>query len=103
RHLDLATVSEAGRNDVLRNVTARISRRAVDLRRVLTRERAAAVAREAAVGVDDDLAAGQTAVAHRAADDETAGRVDVELRVLRDPLRRQHRLDDLLHDRLLEL
>ena len=33
----------------------------------------------AAVGVDDDLAAGQTRVALRSAHDETAGRVDEEL------------------------
>ncbi len=37
------------------------------------------MARHAAVGVDDDLTAGQAAVAHRAADNETAGRVDVVL------------------------
>jgi hypothetical protein len=35
----------------------------------------------AAVGVDDDLAAGQAAVALRAADDEAAGRVDQVLGV----------------------
>jgi hypothetical protein len=35
------------------------------------------VRRRAAVGVDDDLAAGEAGVAVRAADDEAAGRVDV--------------------------
>ena len=40
----------------------------------------------AAVGVDDDLATGQTAVTHRAADDETTGRVDEVFGVLVDPL-----------------
>ncbi len=35
------------------------------------------MAAHAAVGVDDDLAAGEAGVAHRAADDEAAGRVDV--------------------------
>ncbi len=34
------------------------------------------MAGHAAVGVDDDLAAGQSGVAHRAADDEGAGRVE---------------------------
>src|SRR3546814_7637318 len=53
--------------------------------------------RPAAVGVDDDLATGQTAIADRAADHEVAGRVDVELGLLVDPLRRQHRLEDFLH------
>src|SRR5487761_782360 len=78
RDLDLAAVGEACGDDVLRHVARRIRGRAVDLRRVLARERATAVRRGAAVGVDDDLAARQTGVAHRAADDELAGRVAIE-------------------------
>ena len=74
--LDLALVGEAGGDDVLRDVARRVGGRAVDLGRVLAAERAAAVRAGAAVGVDDDLAAGQAAVALRAADDEAAGRVD---------------------------
>ena len=56
----------------------------------------------AAVGVDDDLATGQTGVAHRSADDELTGRVDVELGLGVDETRGDHRLDDLLHDELTE-
>ena len=48
----------------------------------------------AAVGVDDDLAAGQTAVALRATDHEAAGRVDEKLRVL-EPFGRHHRTNDV--------
>ncbi|KPW19016.1 Uncharacterized protein ALO83_00811 [Pseudomonas cannabina pv. alisalensis] len=51
----------------------------------------------AAVGVDDDLAAGQATVAYRATDDEIAGRVDVELSVLVQQMRRDDVLDDQLH------
>src|SRR5205085_10910801 len=51
---------------------------AVDLRRVLAGEGAAAVTGRAAVGVDDDLAAGEAGVAHRAAEDELSGRVDID-------------------------
>ena len=76
--LDLAAVGEARGDDVLRHVARRVRGRAVDLRRILARERAAAVRRGAAVGVDDDLAPGQAGVAHRAADHELAGRVDVD-------------------------
>ena len=78
RDLKLAAVGEPGGDDVLRDVAGRVGGRAVDLRRVLAREGAAAVAGRAAVGVDDDLAAGEAGVAHRAADDELAGRVAVE-------------------------
>ena len=74
--LDLAAIGQPRRDDVLGHVAGRVGGRAVDLRRVLAREGAAAVARSAAVGVDDDLAAGQAGVAHRAADLELAGRVD---------------------------
>jgi hypothetical protein len=73
--------------------------RAVHLGRILAGEGAAAVTGHAAVGVDDDLATGQAAVAHRAADDELAGRVDVELGVLVSHFGRQHRLDDQLAHR----
>ena len=76
--LELAAVGEAGGDDVLRDVARGVRGRAVDLGRVLARERAAAVRRSAAVGVDDDLAAGEPGVAHRPADHELAGRVDVD-------------------------
>ena len=64
-----------GGDDVLGDVAHRVRGRAVDLRRVLAAERAAAVAGHAAVGVDDDLAAGEAAVGVRAAELEVAGRV----------------------------
>ena len=74
--LDFAARREAGRDDVLRDPAAHVSRAAIDLGRIFAGERAAAVTAHAAVAVDDDLAAGQTGVALRSADDETAGRVD---------------------------
>src|SRR3546814_13861879 len=73
-----------------------VSGRTVDLRRILAGERAATMTRPAAVGVDDDLAPGQTAIADRAADHAVAARVAVELVLLVDPLRRQHRLAAVL-------
>src|SRR5439155_636933 len=84
------SVSDTGEtrgDDVLRHVARRVRRRAVDLRRVLAGERAAAVRGRAAVGVDNDLAPGEAGVAHRAADHELARRVDVdEVRLLEPPL-----------------
>src|SRR5690606_36182633 len=94
---------EARRDDVLGDVAAGVGRGPVDLGRVLAGERAAAVTRRAAVGVDDDLAPGEAASAHRAADLEAAGGVDVVLRAPAQPLRGQHRLDDLLLHRLAQL
>ena len=57
--LDGAALGEAGGDDVLGEVARGIGGRAVDLGRVLAGEGAAAVRGGAAIGVDDDLAAGQ--------------------------------------------
>src|SRR4029078_13176790 len=77
-------------------VARHVARRAIDLRRILARERAAAVRRRAAVGVDDDLAAGAAGVAVRAADHEAPGRVDQDAGLAVDHLLRH----DLVHDLL---
>src|SRR5512143_2234066 len=50
RDLDLALARDARRDDVLRDVARRVGRRTIDLRRVLARERAAAMRRRPAVG-----------------------------------------------------
>ena len=96
-NLDLATLSQAGSHDVLGHVTTGVGRRTVNLGWIFTRERAAAVTGHAAVGVNDDLATGQAAVANRATDDELASRVDVELGVFVQQFSRQHVLDDQFH------
>jgi hypothetical protein len=75
--LEDAALGEAGGDDVLGEVAGGVGGGAVDLGRVLAGEGAAAVRGRAAVGVDDDLAAGEAGVAVRTADDELAGRVDV--------------------------
>ena len=90
--LDGAAVGEAGRDHVLGEIARGIGGRAVDLGRILAGERAAAMRRVAAIGVDDDLAAGQAAIAVGAADHEFAGRIDQEVRgLLRHPALRQRR------------
>ena len=100
--LHFAAIGQAGGDDVLGHVPGHVGRAAIDLGRVLAAERAAAVTAPAAVGVDDDLAAGQAAVAVRTADDEAAGRVDVVLDLAVDQLVRQQRLDDLVRSRTCE-
>ncbi len=100
--LHFAAIGQAGGDDVLGHVAGHVGGAAIDLGRVLAAERAAAVPAPAAVGVDDDLAAGQAAVAVRAADDELAGRVDVVLDLAVDQVGRQQRLDDLVDDELRE-
>ena len=65
---------------------------------VLARERAAAVTAHAAVSVDDDLAPGQTGVAHRSADNEAPGRVDVVLGVRIQQFGRNDGLNHILQN-----
>ena len=101
--LELALRRETRRDDVLCDIPRHICAAAVDLRRILAGERAAAVGCVAAVGVDDDLAAGQAGVASRATDDEAAGRVHVVFRVLVQKTGREIRLDDRLDDRLPQI
>ena len=93
--LDLAAVGQLRGHNVLGEIARHVSTRAVDLARVLARERPAAVARHAAIGVGDDLAAGKAAVARGPANDKSSRRVDEILCVLVEQFRRQHRENDL--------
>ncbi len=77
--LNLATLGQARGDDVLGNVAGHVARRAVNFRRILAGECAAAVAAHAAVRIHDDFAASQTRIAVRSANHETARRIDMEL------------------------
>src|SRR5690606_21564727 len=100
-HLHFATGREAGGHDVLGHVTRGVRGAAIDLGRILAGEGAAAVAAHAAVGVDDDLASGESAIAHGAADDEAAGGVDEITGLAVEQVGGDHRLHALLDDFLL--
>src|SRR5690606_15577627 len=78
-HLNLTLLRQACGDDVLGDVTASVGSGTVNLRGVFAGEGAATVTGHAAVGVYDDLTAGQATVAHRANDYDLDGRVDVEL------------------------
>src|SRR5579875_575010 len=99
-NLHLAARRQPGRDDVFRHVARGVGAAAIDLGRVFAGEGAAAVTGIAAVGVDDNLPAGKTAVALGPADDEASGRVYqiTGLAVRLDRQIREHRLDDLLFE-----
>ena len=105
--LDRAALGEAGGDDVLGEIAGGIGGGAVDLGRILAREGAAAMGRRAAIGVDDDLAPGEAAIAVGTADHEAAGRIDVELLLRAHPALGQHVQHmgphDLAHLGLLEI
>ena len=91
-------VAMPGGDHVLGDVAHRVRGRAVDLGRVLAAERAATVTGHAAVGVDDDLAAGEPAVGVRAAELERAGRVAEHLVVVALELLGHRGLDHVLDE-----
>ena len=97
--LRLTAGRQTRRHDVLGHPPHRVGRRAVDLGGIFPAERAAAVPRHAAVGVHDDLAAGEPGIALRSADDKAARGVDEDVPVRRlEPRLAQHRLHDQAHD-----
>ena len=101
--LHFALVRQTGGDDVLRHVATGVGGRAVDLGRILARERATAVVGRAAIGVDDDLASGQTAVTMRPTHHEAPGRVYQKAHIALHQLLGQNRLDDELDHRLADL
>src|SRR4030095_12831108 len=99
RALHWSPRGQAGRDDVLGDVARHVAGGAVDLRRILAREGAAAVRARAAVRIDDDLPSGEAGVAHRPARHEAPGRIYMDHAALEvDELRRDRRGDHLLDD-----
>src|SRR5205823_876385 len=87
--LQSAAAGKTGSDDVLGDIARGVCRRTIDLRRVFTGKCAAAMRRRAAIGVDDNLAAGEAGVAVRAADIEFSGRIDVPDGLAVNPVLRQ--------------
>ena len=96
--LHFAAIGQPRRDDVLRDPSRRVGGRTIDLGRIFSGERAAAVTRHSAVRVGDNFAAGQAGIALRTADDETSGRVDVDARLSVAHRRRDDVIDDFLGD-----
>src|SRR6185295_2428096 len=102
-HLHLAATGQLGADDVFRHPAGGVARGAIDLRRILATESPTAVPAHATVGVDDDLATREAGVTLRSADDEAAGRIDVELYGLVAQLLGDHGLDHFADDRFTQL
>jgi hypothetical protein len=96
RELDEAALAQTSRDEGLGDPAAVVGRRAVDLGGVLAREGTATVGAPTTVGVDDDLAAGETAVALGAADGEQARGVHVVDGLVVEVLGGHDNLDHLL-------
>ena len=77
--LDLDPVSQACCNQILGDIARHVAGGAVHLGRILPGKGSTPVTAHSAVGVDDDLAAGQATVTLRPPGDETSGGVDKDL------------------------
>ena len=101
--LHLADIRQAGGDDILGDIARHVGGAAIDLAGILAAEGAASVTASTSVGVNDDLASGQTRICGRAALDEVPGRVDVEDGVLIEKLSRHHLADELIDDLRLDI
>ena len=97
RNLDQAATGQARCHDIFGYITSGIGGGTVNLGRVFTGECTAAVRRCATIGVDNDLAASQAAIALRTANYKTAGRVDQKFDIALDQFFGQYGLDNFFN------
>ena len=81
---DRTHIGKTRRDNVLCHISCHICAAAVDFRAVLSGKRTAAVGYKPAVGVDHQLAAGETGISFKAAQHKSARRIDENLRLLVD-------------------
>src|SRR5450755_747610 len=96
--LHFATVGQFGGNNILGDVPRHVGGGTVDLGRILAAECAATVTAHAAVSVDDDLAAGESGVAHGSANYKAAGGIDVVFGIFVEQMGRNDVLDHMLQN-----
>ena len=80
-----AIIGQPGGDDIFRQIARGVRRRSIDLAGILARKGTTAVRRGTAIGIDNNLATGQSGVAIGAANHEPPGRIDVELGLLAHP------------------
>lgn len=101
--LDESTSAELGVNQRLGDPASDVGSGSVDLGEILSGESTTSVGTPSTVGVNDDLAAGQTSITLWATDDEKSGWLDVVDGLVIQVLGWDNLLDDLLEDLLAEL
>ena len=96
--LHFHALGKACSHDVFGDVARHVACGAVNLGRIFAAEGAAAVASHATVSIHDDFAAGEAGIAHRPADHEAAGGIDVVLGISIEEFSGNGRLDDVLQN-----
>mmetsp|Transcript_24886 Transcript_24886/g.41608 ORF Transcript_24886/g.41608 Transcript_24886/m.41608 type:complete len:398 (+) Transcript_24886:450-1643(+) len=103
RHLNEAAAGEASGDDRLGSLTHDVSARAIDLGGVLAGEGTTTVGAPSTIGVDNDLATGETGVAVGATDHEAARGVEVVDGLVVKVLGGDNLQHNLLHEILSDL
>ena len=91
--LNRATIGQTGGNNVFGNIASGIGGGAVYLGRIFAGKGATAMRRGTTISVDDNLAPSQAGIPIGAADDKTAGRINIKFILLAHPALRQHFFD----------
>ena len=101
--LDFHTVGQAGGDNVLSNIATHVGCAAVDFGGIFSTEGATPVATRPAVGIDDDFAAGETAIAFGSPDDEATSGINEKFCAPIEHLFRENFADELFDNELLDL
>src|SRR5208283_1271493 len=101
--LHFGAAGETRRDDILGDIAGHVAGGAVYFRRVLAGKCAATVPAVASVSVHDDLAPGEARIAHRPANDEAPGGVDVILGFCVEHVRGNDGPDYILHDGMAQV
>ena len=99
--LHFTTSGQFRGNNILGDMACHVGGTAVDFGAILAAEGTTTVPAPTAVGVDNDLSAGNAAVSDRATDNEATGRIDVDDGVLVHHRTVDDRPDDLVDDRAM--
>jgi len=96
-NLDFAAGGQPGSHHILGYPARGIRAGAVHFGRVFAAEAAAAVPAHAAVGIHDNLAAGQPGIAQRSANHEAPGGVSVDFNIFINKFRRENRFNHMFN------
>ena len=94
RELDLASIRQAGCDDILCDPAPHVRRAAVHFARVFPGKSATAVPPHSAIRIANNLAARYPCIAFRTADDKSASWIDQVGRLFIQPFCRHHFLDE---------
>ena len=102
-NLNFTAIRKTCCDNIFCHIPASVGCRAINLSRVFPRERTTAMMGHTAIGIDDDFTSSQPAVAHRAANNKLASRIDVIFSPCMQPFFWQDRRNNFRAYRFLQI